>query len=352
MAATIIFNAATGARDVVERYLETAETENLDLLAPHVQVHSPLRERPFVGHDEFREYVLAVRHAFPDLRFEIHDALADRQSATLNWTMHATHEGELGFLPPSGRPVSIRALELYRFDDEGRVREIVTELNPIDLLVEIGLIPAEAFGGGEAPPRPVRWIMRARYAFPRRRGLEPVTPVAPVLQADDESDPDSQTERTRRTARHAVATYIDAGDLSDMSMVAPGLQVHTHVRPEPFQGPDGLREFLTGIRTGFPDARVTIEEIVAEGECAVVRWVMRATNTGELFGLPPSGRRVEISALELLRCDDEGRLCEVRLKLNTVSILRQIGMLPKRLPRPMVWAIQRRIRRQRDQGGN
>jgi predicted ester cyclase len=131
--------------------------------------------------------------------------------------------------------------------------------------------------------------------------------------------------------------------VSDGSLLAPELELYTHSRPEPYRGVDGLRTFLGEIHGGFPDARFTLDRIVAENRTAVLRWSMSATNSGRLFGFPPTNRPVALTALELLRLDDDHRLREVRLVLDPLSVLRQVGLAPQRLRGPLRWLIHRRL---------
>ena len=65
-----------------------------------------------------------------------------------------------------------------------------------------------------------------------------------------------------------------------------------------------LHEPLIG---AFPDLRVTLEDIVAEGDKAAVRWTFEATHTGDTLGIPATNRRVKVSGMSWLQCRN-GRL--------------------------------------------
>ena len=72
-------------------------------------------------------------------------------------------------------------------------------------------------------------------------------------------------------------------------------------------GMAGTREFLTRYFQAFPDARATIQELVAEGEWVAVRMVARGTQQGEWGGVAPSGQRREDEVLAMHRIVD-GRI--------------------------------------------
>jgi steroid delta-isomerase-like uncharacterized protein len=334
------------ARTVLDDYLGAGDLSTLDALSAGVVVDSPLRDEPFTGHEGFREYATVVRRAFPDARFEVHDSIADSDAAALRWTLHGTQAGPIAFLPATDRTVSVEAVEVYRFDEDGRIAEIVTRLNPLRFLEQIGLLP-EGTGPGTPPPKPVEAILGLRIAYLRARAPDYVAP-APGVDLAEPPEGDSPTDRTRKVAREAFERYIRDNDLSDLSLLGPDFELYTHASPEPFRGPDGLRSFLGEIHGGFPDARFTLEELVAEDRTAVLRWTLRATNLGRLFGFPPTNRPVTLTALELMRLDDGDRLDEVRLVLDPLSVLRQVRLLPRRLPGPVLWLIERRIGKGRD----
>ena len=66
-------------------------------------------------------------------------------------------------------------------------------------------------------------------------------------------------------------------------LVAPNYVGHDPAQPDT-QGPQGIKEFITGYLTGFPDGRITIDEQLAEGDLVATRWTGRGTHQGDLRG--------------------------------------------------------------------
>jgi predicted ester cyclase len=58
-----------------------------------------------------------------------------------------------------------------------------------------------------------------------------------------------------------------------------------------------VRAFLTGNIDGgvFPDGREEIQDIVAEGDKVIARWIFRGTQQKTFFGIPPTGKKIEIT---------------------------------------------------------
>ena len=75
-------------------------------------------------------------------------------------------------------------------------------------------------------------------------------------------------------------------------------------------GPEGmLFTFNRVLRPAFPDLSVEIHDQVAEGDRVTTRKTIRGTHRGELFGIPPTGKRVEIDVIDIVRLAN-GRYAE------------------------------------------
>lgn len=88
-------------------------------------------------------------------------------------------------------------------------------------------------------------------------------------------------------------------------------------------------EFHRGMSKAFPDVHITLDEQVAEGDKVVARWTVRATHTGELQGIPPTGKQVTITGIIISRFEN-GRDVEAWEELNMLGLMQQIGAIPSR----------------------
>src|SRR5215210_2069918 len=83
-----------------------------------------------------------------------------------------------------------------------------------------------------------------------------------------------------------------------------------HSEAGPLRGPEPfLEQVFRPFTTAFPDARVTVEGTVAEGDNVVVRWLVTATHAGEGLGMPRTGRRVTVRGMTWIRYRD-GKMSE------------------------------------------
>ena len=80
-------------------------------------------------------------------------------------------------------------------------------------------------------------------------------------------------------------------------------------------------------RRAFPDARYTIEEMIADQDKVVIRWSGTGTHLGELMGIPPTGRRVTVTGISIGRYEG-GKLVEEWLNFDALGLFQQLGVIP------------------------
>jgi steroid delta-isomerase-like uncharacterized protein len=109
--------------------------------------------------------------------------------------------------------------------------------------------------------------------------------------------------------RHVFDEVIPAGDATAMrDLVTPDFLDHDPLPGQP-AGVAGAEYVVSTMHGAHPDLRFIIDDLVAEADRVVIRWTMRATNTGPMLGRPPSGQAVELAAVVIFRVAD-GRLAE------------------------------------------
>ena len=115
-----------------------------------------------------------------------------------------------------------------------------------------------------------------------------------------------------------------SGDLATLDrFFAP--DVVSHDMPPGFpQGIEGVRLFFSAFREGMPDVEVRIDEIVAEDDRAAVATRIEGTHTGTLMGIEPTGRRISVRGIDMVRVED-GRIVEHHGLTDTVGLMRQLS---------------------------
>jgi len=130
-----------------------------------------------------------------------------------------------------------------------------------------------------------------------------------------------------KTIRRLYHDAWNAGDAASLdSIMAPDVINHSPL-PGQAAGVDGFKQALQWMRGGVPDLTITIESQIAEGDMVATRWTGTGTQTGTLMGVPPTGKRVTVSGIDICRIADE-RIVEYWQELDTLSMLQQIGAIP------------------------
>lgn len=143
-----------------------------------------------------------------------------------------------------------------------------------------------------------------------------VTLLAASLDAS--GDPTRNKAAARRVYEEGLSRGVFEVPYADAFVGHGGNVTFTHA--------DGLAE-AKGWRAAFPDLRVSVDLIVAEGDLVAVRWTARGTNTGTGNGIPATGRRAEVSGTTVFRFAN-GEIAEEWTSGDTLGLLKQLGLAP------------------------
>jgi steroid delta-isomerase-like uncharacterized protein len=136
------------------------------------------------------------------------------------------------------------------------------------------------------------------------------------------------TEENKALVRRALDETINRRDLAAVGVY----YAHDHVAhmpglPEPVRGVEGERQLTAAFHGGFPDGRITIEDLVAEGDRVAARLIFHGTQQGEFNGIPPTGKAVSMPGMALFRIA-AGKISESWHLPDTLGMLQQLGMMP------------------------
>jgi steroid delta-isomerase-like uncharacterized protein len=102
---------------------------------------------------------------------------------------------------------------------------------------------------------------------------------------------------------------------------------HDPERPMP-RNIEDLRMGMVGLLGKvFPDAQYSIDGLWAEDDTVIWHWTFRATHQGELMGIPPTGKAISFSGVNIFRTMN-GKVVEDWVYRDTVGMLRQLGAMP------------------------
>jgi steroid delta-isomerase-like uncharacterized protein len=133
------------------------------------------------------------------------------------------------------------------------------------------------------------------------------------------------------TTRRAY-DLINAGDIDGFG----GLMADDFVEHEEMPGlaptKEGVLDMFRMYRAAFPDMQMNAEEVLVSGDRTVTRGRATGTHQGELMGMPPSGKRIEVKFIDIMQFNDAGVVREHWGLMDMLSMMQQLGAIPEGPP--------------------
>jgi steroid delta-isomerase-like uncharacterized protein len=271
---------------VVDRLsIEIMNRKNVDavdkIFSPDVVFYQS--GRPVIqGSEAFRQWLAnANRGPWGDWQATIEETMAEGDLVAVRWTIRGTHVGEWRGIAPTGKPISLTGMNMYRVVDG----KVTTSWGAEDWLAVMDQL------------RPVG-----------ESTVSPEAKKAVVYRLNTEIWNQKKVEA------------VDEIFASDVVIYRSGRPV--------IQGVETLRQWVANYaRNTWGDSQATIDEIVAEGDLVVTRWTVRGIHAGEWRGIAPTGRPINITGMTIHRVVD-GKIAEAWAEENWLGVMEQIGALP------------------------
>ena len=137
------------------------------------------------------------------------------------------------------------------------------------------------------------------------------------------------SEHNKAIVRRLFEELWNKGNLSLADeLLAPNYAHYDPSTPDVGRGPESEKKRATLYRTAFPDLRLTIEDIIAEGETVMARWSCRGTHKGDLSGIAPTGKQFNISGVTIARLSN-GKMAEGWVNWDALGLMQQLGVVPE-----------------------
>jgi predicted ester cyclase len=91
-------------------------------------------------------------------------------------------------------------------------------------------------------------------------------------------------------------------------------------------GPTDFKEFYRAMRSACPDIKITLDQVVQEGDTVFARWTATMTHTGEGLGMPPTNRAVKLCGMTCCRVAGD-TFVEGWNVWDQIGLARQLGVL-------------------------
>jgi len=94
-------------------------------------------------------------------------------------------------------------------------------------------------------------------------------------------------------------------------------------------GADTIKSEIDYFRNAVPDLTYTVEDQIVEGDMVVSRFTLSGTHQVEFFGIPGSGKRIEITGINIDRFDESSKLVEEWVEYDLLGAMQQRGAIPE-----------------------
>jgi predicted ester cyclase len=134
-------------------------------------------------------------------------------------------------------------------------------------------------------------------------------------------------EANKSLVRRYYDEVLNGRDLGILDEIA----VADYDEHSPFPGQpnglEGLKARAGALLAAFEPYVFTLQHVVAEGDLVVVRWMNTATHSGSFMGIPPTGRVMTISGIDVHKVRD-GKMAEHWHVVEELQMMQQLGLIP------------------------
>jgi len=244
-----------------------------------------------------------LRDAIPDRIDVIEEIIADGDRVGMLWRLTGTHKGDLYGIAPTGKKIDVYEVGILRVAN-GKIAEAWFMADEAGLLRQLG---------AELPPRKDRRLI---VPEPANSGEDPDA----VLQRLKSRPSPSLEDRNKLVVASSKGSAPTSAERApDYRQRRFGFQ---HLRD--YGVAKGTAEFNIG--RAFPDRRDRIDDLLAEGDKVWMHFELVGTHTVNLYGLPPTGKRVEAPEVGVMRIVD-GKWKESWYFGDELGLLLQLDMV-------------------------
>lgn len=130
------------------------------------------------------------------------------------------------------------------------------------------------------------------------------------------------------------AEAVNAADWDALDeILTEDFQRHCQATPDvEINSSQEFKDLQKGFIVGFPDQRVTVELMLAEGDHVAIYGAYQATHTGPMGDIPATGKAVDVKMMTIFRVQG-GRISELWVEWDNMAMLAQLGLMPPPTPK-------------------
>ncbi len=220
----------------------------------------------------FQGVLQTQKTAFPDMKHEVVEIISDGKNVTTRGIFSGTNTGSMMGNPPTGNKVSLPFLVLDQLDDKGKITSRTVQFDSKSFEAQL-MAGINLNASSEAT-------------------------VRGIMAAADAGDGEKLISYFATDAKHYFGGQLNSND--------------------------ELKKRVGAFKTGFPDIKRSVEEILVNNNIVTIRGWLFGTNTGAFMGKPATGNKIKVSVLGLYKLNAEGKVTEAWVELDGKSLESQL----------------------------
>jgi len=295
-----------------QAYLEIVkafETGVTDSLGKYVAENTVSHNEPMpgvtsTGLQQMKDVIALYRKSFTNIKMQYYHVIAEGDMLYAHGSWSGNNTGEYMGMPATNKAVSnVEFVDILRYEN-GKAAEHWAVGDWIKMMAQMGYLPQMDSLPSAAQPS-YDWN-------------------ATVTS-------DSAKIAKMKAGYATVLNMIQSGDLSALDQyIAPDFTEHIQVPGQTFaQGVEGAKQSMTMFKQAYPDLKMTVERVNAEGDVLFAYVWVEGTFAGG-FGLPPSsvGKHVKFAAVDILKFNAEGKATDHWEVGDHYGEMIQLGVIP------------------------
>jgi len=294
--------AINDMKDAIVRLFDEANKQNFnifnEMLSEDFVSYGGAGFQDLHGPEAFKQLYVQFMEGLPDLNFRVDRVIAEGNLCAVRGTLSGTHEGNfMGFAPPTGNFVVWTGTAIMRFNDAGMIDARWQEGDGLSVMQQMGVVPASPSDNGSVP-EPIPPYVAGGYSSPTQNKT--------IVRRFLEEFWNQRKEQVADEIFHPQATSPSAPQLPS--------------------GPEGVKVIARTFWEAMPDYHIDeIKELLADGDQIMVWFTQSGTQTGELMGIPPSGKKASWGEIGILRFAG-GQVVESWYNVDMLGLFQQLGV--------------------------
>jgi predicted ester cyclase len=289
-------------KDAVMHLFDEANVANLDvfheLLAPEFISYGGAGFQDLFGPEAFKQLYLQFFQSLPDLKFLVTHIVTEGDTCGVRGVLSGTHKGNfMGFAPPTGKFVCWTGTALMRFNQNGMIDARWQEWDGMSVMQQMGVVPGTPAVDARRPD-----------------------PSAPQGQASEFRTPNFN----KNLFKQLVEELWNKGNLDFADGVFHPQAVYVS-HPELPAGSQGLKSNVGMLRSAMPDLKTEMKTLLADGDLVLGWFSQTGTQTGDLMGIPATGKKATWGQLIIARFVG-GQIVQTWSNEGIMELMQQLGV--------------------------